>query len=188
MTFYVLKVSNLIGDENSEQHSPNTLGIRVLPSTYELRKIYSFAHVECCGGELCSSLGVRTTVQEYPVVTCIKPWPPWELQGFRNETLDSAVKVEDDVSLRKNGDCIGLRYKDSKPTDNIAMGKCSYLKFLSAPWLWRVHSGGRNRATPTKNSTFLNVHYMYFIWLVGGCLELGEPWEKENPALKKICW
>lgn len=33
VTFYGLKVSNLIGDENSEQHSPNTLGIRVLPST-----------------------------------------------------------------------------------------------------------------------------------------------------------
>lgn len=50
VTFYGLKVSNLIGDENSEQHSPNTLGMRVLPSTYELRKIYSLAHVECWGG------------------------------------------------------------------------------------------------------------------------------------------
>lgn len=113
VTFYGLKVSNLIGDENSEQHSANTLGIRVLPSTYELRKIYSLAHVECWGGvsqgELCSSLGVRTTVQEYPVVTCIKTWPPWELQWFRNETLDCAVKVVDAVSLGKNGNCIGLR-------------------------------------------------------------------------------
>lgn len=50
MTFNGLKVSNLIGDENSEQHSPNTLGVRVLPSTYELRKIYSLAYVECCWG------------------------------------------------------------------------------------------------------------------------------------------
>lgn len=102
------KLSKLIGDENSEQHSPNTLGIRVLPSTYERRKIRSLAHVECCGKKHCS-LGVRTTVQEYSVVTCMKTWPPWELQQLRKEILDCSGKAEDAVSLEKNGNCIDLR-------------------------------------------------------------------------------
>jgi hypothetical protein len=88
------------------------LGIRVLPSTYEVRKIYSLAHVECLGGTV-SSPGVRTTVQEYPVVTCIKTWPPWKPQWFSNEILACPEKVEDAVSLLKNRFCIGFKGKQS---------------------------------------------------------------------------
>lgn len=48
-----LKVSNLIGDENSEQHNSSTLGIKVQGSTYEPQKkkkkivcIYSVAYMK----------------------------------------------------------------------------------------------------------------------------------------------